>query len=202
MSYAHRPRIAYPGAAGSYTAEASYAPSEKLSLGAYYTYEKDRTTNQWSTTSGVALNNLLNYAGSDKTDTFGANAMLQLKPEVWTLSLSAMRQKVDGLMDITAREAGSFYAPGRTTLIPLGQGGAADILDWDDTRLTTVTAQLDYNVATDWTISAGYWYEKYDFKDAYQAGATQMPQAIILVLKSNDGPYEANVAYAKVTYRF
>ena len=186
----------------SYTAEIAYAPNEKVELGAYYTYEKDRTTNQWSTTTGLALNNLLNYAGTDKTDTFGANAMFQLKPEVWTLSFNAMRQKVDGLMDITAREAGSFYTPGRTTLIPAGQGGAADINDWDDTLLTTVNAQLDYVVAKDWTVSAGYWYEKYEFKDAYQVGSQLMPQSIILALKSNDSNYNSNVVYGKLTYRF
>jgi hypothetical protein len=185
----------------SFTVDLGYI-REKLSLGAYYTYEKDRTTNQWSTTSGVALNNQLNYKGSDKADTFGANAQIQLKPEVWTLSLTAMRQKVDGLMDITAREAGAFYTPGRTTLIAPGQGGAADILDWDDTSLTTVTAELNYHVASNWTLAAGYWYEKYDFKDAYQSGALQMPQSIIIALKSNDGPYDVNVAYAKVSYRF
>lgn len=186
----------------SYTAEIGYAPNEKVELGAYYTYEKDRTTNQWSTTTGLALNNLLNYAGTDKTDTFGAHATFQLKPEVWTLSFYAMRQKVDGLMDITAREAGSFYTPGRTTLIPSGQGGAQDIDQWDDTLLTTVSAQLDYVVAKDWTVSAGYWYEKYDFKDAYQVGYQLMPQSIIIALKSNDSNYNANVLYGKLTYRF
>ncbi len=81
-----------------------------------------RTTNQWSTTTGVTLNNLLNYAGNDKTNTFGVNAIFQLVPEKWTFTANAMRQKVDGLMDITAREAGSFYTPGRTTLIPAGSG--------------------------------------------------------------------------------
>jgi hypothetical protein len=186
----------------SYTAEIAYSPNEKVQLDAYYTYEKDRTTNQWSTTTGLALNNLLNYAGSDKTDTFGLNAAFQLKPDVWKLTVNAMRQKVDGLMDITAREAGSFYTPGRTTLIATGQGGAADINDWDDTLLTSISAQLDYVVAKDWTFSAGYWYEKYEFKDAYQAGNLLMPQSIILALKSNDGDYKANVLYGKLTYRF
>ncbi len=186
----------------SYTAEIAYAPNDKVELGGYYTYEKDRTTNQWSTTTGLNLNNSLNYKGTDETDTFGVNAMFQLKPEVWTLSFNAMRQKVDGLMDITAREAGSFYTPGRTGVIPAGTGGAADINDWDDTALTTVTAQLDYNVTEAWKVSAGYWYEKYEFKDAYQVGSNLMPQSIILVLKSNDGNYKANVVYGKLSYRF
>ncbi len=99
----------------SFTTEIAWVPSERVELGAYYTYEKDATTNQWSTTTGVNLNNLLNYAGSDKTDTFGFNAAFALKPEIWKLTLNGMRQKVDGLMDITANETGSFYNPGRTT---------------------------------------------------------------------------------------
>ncbi len=113
-----------------------------------------------------------------------------------------LRQNVDGLMDITAREAGTFYTPGRTTLIPTGQGGAADIDDWDDTLLTTVSAQLDYLIGSAWTLSAGYWYEKYEFKDVYQVGYQLMPQAIIMALKSNDSNYNANVVYGKLSYRF
>jgi hypothetical protein len=186
----------------SFTAEVAYNPSERIELDAYYTYEKDATTNQWSTTTGVALNNLLNYAASDKTDTFGLNATFQLKPEVWKLCVNAMRQKVDGLGDITAREAGSFYTPGRTTLVPAGTGGAQDIGDWDDTTLTTFAAQLDYAVAKAWTVSAGYVYEKYDFKDAYTAGDLLMPQSVLLFLKSNHGGYDANVLYGRVNYRF
>jgi hypothetical protein len=186
----------------SFTGEVSYSPSERVDFSAYYTHEKDATTNQWSTTTGVNLNNLLNYAGIDKTDTFGLNATFQLKPEVWKLSLNAMRQKVDGLADITAREAGSFYTPGRTTLIPPGQGGAADIGDWDDTTLTSFSAQLDYTVAKAWTVSAGFWYEKYEFKDAYTAGDLLMPQSVLIFMKSNHGPYDANVVYGRVSYRF
>ena len=186
----------------SFTAEVGYYPNDRVEFDAYYTYEKDARTNQWSTTTGVALNNLLNYAGNDKTDTFGLNAAFQLKPEVWKLSLNAMRQKVDGLMDITALESGSFYTPGRTGLVPPGTGGAQDIGDWDDTTLTTFAARLDYTVAKAWTLAAGYVYEKYDFKDAYTAGDLLMPQSILLVLKSNDGGYDANVLYGTVSYRF
>lgn len=186
----------------SFTGEVSFRPGERAELSAYYTYEKDATTNQWATTTGVNLNNLLNYAGRDQTDTFGFHGVFELEPEVWTLTVSALRQKVDGLMDITAREAGSFYTPGRTTLVSAGTGGAQDIVDWDDTELTTVTAQVDYAAARDWTLSAGFLYEKYDFRDAYTAGDLLMPQSVLLFLKSNDGAYEGSVLYAKVNYRF
>jgi hypothetical protein len=186
----------------SFGIDVGYNPGTRVALAAFYTHEKDRTTNQWSTTSGVALNNLLNYAGSDNTDTFGLNAAFQIKPDLWTLTLNGSRQKVDGLMDITAREAGSFYTPGRTTLIPPGAGGAQDIADWDDTTLSTLSAQLDYAVAKGWNLAAGYAYEKYEFRDAYTIGDLLMPQAIIIVLKSNDGPYDANIVYARVSYQF
>ncbi len=53
-----------------------------------------------------------------------------------------------------------------------------------------------------WTLSAGYPYEKYDFKDAYTAGDLLMPTSILIFLKSNHGPYDANVVYARMSYRF
>ena len=186
----------------SFTGEVSYAPNARAELAAFYSYEKDASTNQWSTTTGAALNNLLNYAGSDKTNTFGANATVRIVPDKWTFLFLASHQQVDGLMDITAREAGSFYTPGRTTLIPAGAGGAADITDNDDTQLTTTLAQLDYGVTKNWVFSVGYVYEKYSFDDAYASGTDLMPQAILLFMKPNDGGYSMNIGFAKLSYRF
>jgi hypothetical protein len=186
----------------TYTVELDFTPNERGAVGVYYTYEKDRSTTQWATLTGTSLNNLLNYAGSDKTDTLGAHAVVQLVPEKWTLTFNAMHQKVDGLMDITAREAGSFYTPGRTTLIPLGQGGASDITDYDDTKLTTVVADLDYHVAEAWKIGLGYWYEKYDFKDAFTQGTLLMPTSVYIFMKPDNGAYKAHVVYAKLSYVF
>ncbi len=114
----------------------------------------------------------------------------------------AQSQKIDGLMDITAREAGSFYTPGRTTLIPAGQGGAADILDYDDTKLTTIVADLAYTVAKAWTLSVGYAYEEYSHADAFSDGTSIFPQSVLFFMKGNDGGYKVNLAYAKLNYRF
>ena len=150
----------------------------------------------------LALNNLINLAGSDRGDTFGANAKFDIVPEKWTFSFLLHHQKVDGLMDITANEAGSFYNPGRTTLIPTGQGGAADIVDYDDTKLTTVVADLAYAVAKAWTLSVGYAYESTRHADAFSDGNTMFPQSVLFFLKGNDGGYDVNIAYAKLNYRF
>jgi len=186
----------------SFTGEVTYTPNERADLGAYYSYEKDASTNQWSTTTGVNLNNLLNYAGSDKTNTFGANAVIRIVPDKWTFSLLVNHQNVDGLMDITAREAGAFYTPGRTTLIPLGAGGAADIVDYDDTQLTTALLQLDYGITRNWVVSAGYVYEDYSFDDAFSSGTALLPQSVLMFMKPNEGGYSMNIGFAKLSYRF
>lgn len=182
----------------TFTAEVDFTPNERAEVSVFYTYEKDASTNQWSTTTGVNINNLLRYDGTDKTNSFGANAVFHVVPEKWTLSLMASHQKVDGLMDITSNTTGSFYT-GRTTLSP---AGAQDITDWDDTKLTTIVAQLDRMVAKSWKLSLGYAYEKYDFSDAYTSGTAMMPQSILIFMKTDSGPYEASVGFAKLTYRF
>lgn len=186
----------------SFTGEIDYAPSERATFSAFYTYEKDASTNQWSTTTGPALNNLLNYVSSDKTNSFGANALFRIVPDKWTFSLLASRQKVDGLVDVTAREAGTFYTPGRTTLITPGTGGARDILDSDDTTLTTALAQLEYGVATNWVVSVGYQYEEYRFSDAFTSGTSVMPQSILIFMKPDEGGYTVNIGFARLSYRF
>ena len=192
----------------SFTFDVGFTPNERTEIGGYYTYEKNASENQWSTTTAatatppLSLNNLLNYKGTDRGDTFGAHAKFDIVPEKWTFSFLLSHQKVDGLMDITANETGTFYNPGRTTLIPPGQGGAADIVDYDDTKLTTVVADLAYAVAKAWTLSFGYAYEEYSHADAFSDGNTIFPQSVLFFLKGNDGGYKVNVAYAKLNYRF
>ena len=193
----------------SYTGELNWAANARLELGAFYTFEKAAQTNQWSTTNSATaavnprgLNNLLTYAGSDETSTYGANFTFQLVPDKQSVTFNATHQKVDGFMDITANETGTFYNPGRTTLIPAGQGGAADINDWDDTEITTLNAQYNYTVSKEWTLSGGYMFEKYDFKDAYKANSSLQPTSLIFKMKPDDGAYTANVVYAKLSFKF
>ena len=193
----------------TYTGEINWTASTRVEFGAYYTYEKNATTNQWSTTNSASapvnplkINNLLNYAGSDKTNTYGANVVLQVVPDKATLTLNAMNQKVDGLLDITANATGSFYNPGRTTLIPAGQGNAADINDWDDSELTSIGANLGWTMTKAWGMSVGYVFEKYDFKDAFSATNKLMPANMNIFTKPNDGLYDVNVVYAKLTFKF
>jgi hypothetical protein len=210
--YPHRPfKVAGNAETESGLLEASYdmfsvdvdcTPNARAELSAFYTYEKVAETNQWVTLTSGALNNLLRYAPWDKGHTFGVSGVFHLVPEKWTFTLLAQQQKVDGFLDITAREAGAFYTPGRTALIPPGQGGAADISDYDDMKLTTAVADLGYAFAKAWTFSVGYAYDKYTTADAFSDGTTIFPQAVLFFLKANDGNYTANMAYTRLIYRF
>lgn len=182
----------------SYTLEFEFTPSERVELGAFYTHEKDASTNRWASGS-TTLTNLVRWDASDKTNTFGANAVIQFVPKVWTFSLMAQQQKVDGLMDITPQLATATMVTGRATLTP---PGVADIPDWDDTTITSFMLQLDRAIGKAWQLGVGYYYEKYDFSDAYTSGTALMPIQPLIFMKADNGNYQASVGYAKLTYRF
>jgi hypothetical protein len=194
----------------TFTVDFEYAPNERTEIGAWYTYEKNSALNRWHTTSTIttttpttyALNNSLTYDGSDKGDTFGVNAAFTIVPDKWKLSFMFTQQKIDGLMDITALETGSFYTPGRTTLIPPGQGGAADINDYDDTKWTTANVNLAYTYNAKVTLNVGYAYDKYTVADAYHASESPFAQSPLFFMQEKNGNYTANVGYTALTVRF
>jgi hypothetical protein len=192
----------------SYSVDFEYAVSKRIDLTAFYQYEKDVNVMQWSTTNAstatppYGLNNLWNHSGQDKTNTFGLNAAFQLVPDKAKLTFSVMDQNTNGFQDITANPTGT-YAIGRTAYPQyLNPADVWDVNDWDDSHITTVVAQLDYNVGKAWTVTGGYWYEKYTMSDAWTSGTTMFPQATLIFTKPNFGNYTANVVYGKLSYRF
>ena len=176
-----------------YTAEVMATPSERADLSAYYTHEKNISTTRYG--SGVVIN-MLDFVGSDETDTFGGSATLRLVPDKWTFTMNAQHQRLDGLMDITGNPNGSF------ALARAAFGGIQDITDYSDTKLTTVSANLDFIARESLTLGAGYIYEKYDYADAYSEGTEVFPAIGGFYLKANDGAYKAHVVFARLTYRF
>lgn len=186
----------------TYTVGVDVTPSDRAELNAYYTYEKNAQTNRFVTFTTGVLNNQLRYDGSDKGNTSGVNGVFHLVPDKWTASLFLRHQKIDGFMDITAREAGTFYTPGRTTLVPPGTGRALDINDFDDTKWTSGVADLAYQFTTTWTFSVGYMYDKYTHADAFNDFGTIFPQSVLFYLNANDGNYTVNSAFTRLSYRF
>lgn len=179
----------------TFTGEIDFTPSERGEVNFFYTHEYNISTTQ-NFSGGVNLISLLRFDGTDKTDTYGVNATFRIVPDKWVLTFFARSQKLDGLMDVTGDPNGSF------ALARAGYGGIQDITDYSDTTLRTISAQIEYTVTKAWSVSTGYWYEKYFFADAFSAGTETYPLSGAFYLKANDGPYKANVAFAKLNYRF
>ncbi len=186
----------------TYTVEADFTPSERADLGVFYTYEKNISTTRYGGTGSAAnapytpLMSMLTFDGSDKTNTYGVYANFVLVPDKWTLDFNAQDQKLDGLMGITGDPGGSF------ALARAAYGGIQDITGYDDTKLTSVSAQLRYSVAKAWDLSGGYAYQKYVFANDYTDGTEVFPATGGFYLKANNGDYKTNVIYLKMNYRF
>jgi hypothetical protein len=184
----------------SYTGQIDWTANDRVTVGAYMTYEKDAQTNQWSSNPSSATYNTVKYAGTDKANTYGAHATLQLIPDKATLTFNGSSQKVDGYMGITAPNAlGSF----NTQRAGFSPAGAQDVPDWDSTIITTLSANFDYSLTKAWSLGAGYLYENYDYKDPYTVlNNDLMPVATIIFMKPNDGAYKVNLVFAKMTFKF
>jgi Putative outer membrane beta-barrel porin, MtrB/PioB len=184
----------------SYTGQIDWTANDRVTVGAYMTYEKDAQTNQWSSNPSSATYNLVNYAGTDKTNTYGGHATLQLIPDKAKLMVNGMSQKVDGFMGITAPNAAGSFNTARAGFSP---PGAADVPDWDSTIIHSISAQFDYTVTKAWLLGLGYQFEKYDYKDPFTVLNNELlPVSMVMFMKPNDGKYSANLVYGKVSFKF
>lgn len=174
------------------------AASEKANLYAFYTYEK-LDNFQVGRQSGATVSNnpADNWTSTvkDKTNSVGAGADFILVPDKWFLNLSGRYQKVDGNNSIFASPGG---AP---ALARVSTGGVQSIPLFDDTKIGTVSADLKYQFAPDWTFSLGGWIEDYKINDAQSTGVTNyIPASFFLAAVDSD--YTAKVAYVRVTYHW
>ena len=182
----------------SISVDVDLSPNEKASLYAFYSYEKVANF-QVGRQSGatVSTNVLDNWTSdvADKVNSIGAGADFTLVPEKWLLKLYGRYQKVNG--------NNSLFAPagGAPALARTGIGGVQSFGTWDDTNITTVSAEAKYQFATDWAVSLGAWIEDYKFNDLASDGLTSYVPASFF-LAANDGSYTAKVAYVRFTYHW
>jgi hypothetical protein len=111
------------------------------------------------------------------------------------LKASAIYYKTDGSVDFAAQLAPSPTYP-------------ANIANYDDSKRTQINLKGVYTIDKRWTVTAGYAYEKYDYRDAQFDGYR------FVITNSNaaqnsyfngyyaNPQYKANILYGWVTYRF
>ena len=113
-----------------------------------------------------------------------------------TVKASAIYYKTDGSVDLALQEG-----------VPASVVRPLPVDGWDDSRRTSFTVKGVYAYSKSWTITGGYAYEKYEYRDAQYDGyrntipaATQQNSYLSGVYANPQ--YKANIIYAMVTYRF
>jgi MtrB/PioB family decaheme-associated outer membrane protein len=173
------------------TAEADYSPSDRWSVYGFYTYEKNRNF-QRGRQSGASPSTspLDDWTANvrDRVNSFGGGATAALVPDKLDLRVSGRYQKVDGQNDI-------FSPPGGTPDI------AFPIGNFDDTKIWTASAEVEYRLARLWSLAVGGWLEEYRVNDSATTGLSYyVPGSFFLA--ANDGNYKARVGYVRASYRW
>jgi hypothetical protein len=106
-----------------------------------------------------------------------------------------MYYKTDGSVDFGAQLAQSSSYP-------------QNIANYDDAKRTALNLKGVYTINKSWTLTAGYAYEKYEYKDAqydgymYTVPNSNATQTAYLNGYYKDPQYKASIFYGWVTYRF
>ncbi|HUU49930.1 MAG TPA: MtrB/PioB family decaheme-associated outer membrane protein [Nitrospinota bacterium] len=194
-----------------FSIDANYAPHERLSLYAFYTYEKyenDMKSRQWTagstgdpfTTepSTVSDSNWYND-NEDETNTFGGGFLLALLPKRLDLDVSYSYADTDGVA--------KFSSPVGT--VDANDFTPVDYTEVDDTNLQTLHAKLKYKFKKKGlSATLGYMWERFDIEDYNKQGFTNVPTdssgnfSDALLMGTLPENYEVNLVYANLQYKF
>jgi len=108
--------------------------------------------------------------------------------------------KSNGKADLTYYLGDNLLPPGLTQ-------DNIDISNWDDYRLRSYMIKTIYNATKKISLSAGYVYEKFSYRDAQLDGyqfvpATTGTNGAFLTGAYKDQSYQADVVFVTVAYRF
>ena len=176
---------------GSFSAEADYTPTDRVTAYVFASMDEVRGFQRGRQSGGTISTNPLDDWEADNSDeatSFGGGVTLGVIPERVDLHVSTRYQKVDGFADL-------FSPPGGTPDV------AFSIPQVDDTRIVSVSAELDYRLMETWEFAVGGWLERYRIDDAQTSNSQPyMPGGFFLA--ENNGDYNGNVVYVRATYRF
>jgi hypothetical protein len=138
----------------------------------------------------------------NKVNSFGAGVDFDITPK-WFLGLFARYQKVDGNNDVSLPTGFSTSIYGTNpALLQCTAGNAANpcaIPEFDDTKLTYVSAWVKYKVAKHWSAAVGLSFEDYEVDDS-QTGNLLNYMPASFFLQANNRNYQAWVGWLNLTY--
>lgn len=192
----------------SFSIDASYTPSDKVNLYAFYTWEDGdilQDGRQSGATVNFATNDVWTANITTKGNSFGGGADFTLVPEKWFLKLYGRYQDIDGnnLVSLLPGFSTSIYGtnPALLQCTTTSGGTPCEIGAFDDTRLTYLLASIKYRLAKQWSAGAGIGWEEYKIDDA-QTGNTLNYMPASFFLQANNRDYQAWVGYVNLTYSF
>ena len=175
----------------SFSVDADWTPAGRFNLYAYYGHDKGHTFQRGRQSGAtLSLSTLDDWTATidDKAETWGGGGELDIVKDRLKLKVNGSYQKVNGNNDLFADPAGIVRA----------KTGATDIPFFDDTKLSSVAAELAYKIPG-WLLALGGWYESYSIADANTSGlANYVPGSFFLA--PDDGAYKGHVVYARATY--
>jgi MtrB/PioB family decaheme-associated outer membrane protein len=182
----------------TFSLDADYTPNDRVTLYAFYTWEKLADAQRGRQSGATVSSNPLDDWTSDVEDnvnTFGAGGTFALVKDEWFLDVSGHYQKADGNNDIFAPPGGA-PANARTNV-----GGVTDITLYDDTKFARIGGELRYAFAKAWTAAVGGFFEDYEIDDSNTQGlANYVPGSFFL--SADDADYQGTVGYLRFTYRW
>lgn len=179
----------------TYSGEVTVSPGEVWNVTAFYTHEKNGSSQVNNGTSNFPTIDDFVIRLTDSAHTTGATAVFTLVPSKVLLNLGGRYQNMEGTARFTTNP-GSSYQLARASL-----GGVQDIPNADNVKWTRLDASVDTTVSRRVTVTVGSWYEKYDFSDVDTAGLQNIyPGSFFLAL--NDWSYNATVGYVRLTYHW
>ena len=180
----------------TFSAEVDYSPNDRTSLYGFYTYEKNRNDQRGRQSGSAVSTNPLDDWTSNVKDTgnsLGAGASVTLSPDKWFLEVSGRHQNLNGNNDLFAPPGGMPFNA------RIAVGGVQDIPLYDDTKLTTLSAEVRYHLAKSWTFAVGGAFEDYEIRDSNTAGLNNyVPGSFFLA--AADGDYQAKWGYVRMSY--
>ncbi len=182
---------------GTFSAEADFTPGSKWNLYAFYTFERNQDSQRGRQSGATVSFNPLDDWTSDvdnKTNSMGGGANITLVPEKWTLNLFARWQDVNANNHLSAPPGGAPFNA------RVAVGGVKDISEYDDTKVTTLSAELAYKLGKKWALALGGWFDDYNINDANSIarGIFYVPGSFFL--NGDNGDYRAFWGYLRLAY--
>jgi MtrB/PioB family decaheme-associated outer membrane protein len=173
----------------SWTVETDYAPTDRWSVYAFYSNESYDTFQRGRQSGATPSTNPLDDWTAkiqDDVGSLGIGGTYAITDRA-DLKLFSRYQKVDGNNDLDSPPGGAPDV-------------AFDIVSFDDTKIWTSSAELEYRLTDVWHLSVGGWIEEYEARDAQTTGiGNYMPGGFFLA--PTDADYNGNILYVRASYR-